>query len=152
MALSKSRCFAVVAALGFAGIVSAETIKVPSTVPVAQAVERLTDAVNANGARVFNVVDYAQGSASVGNTLRPTTLVIFGNPKIGADALQIGQTLGLFLPLRVLAYEDAAGDVWLMYEDPATAAQEHGIASDHPAIGRMKGALSALTATAAGQS
>lgn len=85
------------------------------------------------------------------NALRPTTLVMFDNPKIAADALQIGQTFGLFLPLRVLAYEDAAGDVWLMYEDPATAAQEHGIASDHPAIGRMKGALSALTAAAAGQ-
>jgi uncharacterized protein (DUF302 family) len=102
------------------------------------------------GAQVFAVLDYAAGVATVGETLRPTTLVIFGSPKIGGAVFRETQTIGLYLPLRVLAYEDSAGDVWLIYEDPADAALEHGIPADHPAIRAMQGALSKMTGVAAG--
>lgn len=93
-------------------------------------------------------MDFSQGSKSVVNDLSPTTLVIFGSPKIGGDALLSGQTLGLYLPLRVLAYEDESGDVWLMYESPDDAAQTHGVPRDHPAIKKMWGALEKITAKA----
>ena len=59
-------------------------VKVASNVTVNEAVMRLKGAVEKAGARVFSIVDYAKGTASVGVTLRPTTLVIFGSPKIGA--------------------------------------------------------------------
>jgi len=77
----------------------AERVNIASNATVPQSVERLTNAVEAAGARVFTTVDFAQGSASVGEVLRPTTLVIFGSPKIGAKALQKGQTMALYLPL-----------------------------------------------------
>jgi uncharacterized protein (DUF302 family) len=125
-------------------------VKVASNVTVNEAVMRLKGAVEKAGARVFSIVDYAKGTASVGVTLRPTTLVIFGSPKIGATALKVGQTMGLYLPLRILAYEDTAGKVWLLYSDPADAAVKHGIPADHPAVVRMQAAIAKMARFAAG--
>jgi hypothetical protein len=69
----------------------AERINVASNATVQQSVDRLTSAVEAAGAKIFTTVDFAQGATSVGETLRPTTVVIFGSPKIGAPTLQQGQ-------------------------------------------------------------
>jgi len=138
--------------LAVPGLAQAEQVRIQSMVPVDSAVANMTAAISAAGARVFTTVDFAKGSASVGETLRPTTLIIFGSPKIGAGALQDGQTMGLYLPLKVLAYEDADGDVWLSYESPASAAAEHGIAPDHPAVKSMAKALASVTAKANGGS
>jgi len=134
-----------IAACVIATTAQAENITVKSAVSVDQAVGRLTQAVEDAGARVFTTVNFAQGSTSVGNALRPTQVVIFGSPKIGADALLEGQTMGLFLPLRVLAYQDAMGETWLMYPDPEDAAIEHGIPADHPAVQKMKSVLAKMT-------
>jgi uncharacterized protein (DUF302 family) len=75
--------------------------------------------------------------------------MIFGSPKTGANALLDGQTMGLYLPLRVLAYEDESGDVWLIYENPGDAAREHGLPADHPAVLNMERALKMVTSAAA---
>jgi uncharacterized protein (DUF302 family) len=129
----------------------AERINVASNATVSQSVERLTNAVEAAGARVFTTVDFAQGSASVGEELRPTTVVIFGSPKIGAKALQDGQTMALYLPLRILFFEDANGKTWATYDDPTAVAPTHGLAADHPAVVAMQGALKRFSIIAAGQ-
>jgi uncharacterized protein (DUF302 family) len=73
----------------------AERINVASNATVQQSVDRLTSAVEAAGAKIFTTVDFAKGAASVGETLRPTTVVIFGSPEIGAPTLQQGQTMAL---------------------------------------------------------
>ena len=129
----------------------AERINVASNTTVAQSVGRLTTAVEATGARVFNTIDFAQGNASVGEDLRPTTVVIFGSPKIGAKALQDGQTMALYLPLRILFFEDANGQTWATYDDPTAVAPTHGLAADNPAVLAMQGALERFSAIAAGQ-
>jgi uncharacterized protein (DUF302 family) len=129
----------------------AERINVASNSDVTRSVERLTTAVEAAGARVFNTIDFAKGNASVGKELRPTTVVIFGSPKIGAQALQDGQTMALNLPLRILFFEDANGQTWATYDDPTAIAPTHGLAPDHPAVLAMKGALEKLSTVAAGQ-
>lgn len=118
----------------FAGTAMADRINVASNANVATSVERLSDAVEVAGARIFNVIDFAQGNASVGETLRPTTLVIFGSPKIGAKALQTGQTMALNLPLRILFFEDANGQTWAIYDEPTAIAPSHGLPADHPAV------------------
>lgn len=129
----------------------AERINIASTYSVAQSVERLTTAVAEAGARVFTVVDFASGSKSVGKTLRPTTVVIFGSPKIGAQALQDGQTIALYLPLRILFFEDANGQTWATYEAPASVAPAHGLPEDHAAVQAMTDALERFSAHATGQ-
>ena len=58
--------------------------------------------------------------------------------------------MALFVPLRILAYEDAEGATWLIYSDPAEAAAEHGLDPAHPAVARMRGALARMAAAAAG--
>lgn len=128
----------------------AERINMTSNASVEASVNRLTQAVDKAGARVFAVVNFSEGSASVGTALRPTTVVIFGSPTIGAAALQTSQTLALYLPLRILFFEDALGQTWLTYEDPAHVAPTHGVPADNPAVQKMQGALAKFAAVAAG--
>ncbi len=135
----------------FAGTAMAERINVASNANVDRSVQRLVDAVEGAGAHVFTKVDFARGSASVGEALRPTTVVIFGSPKIGAKALQQGQTMALNLPLRMLFFEDANGQTWAVYDDPTTIAPSHGLAADHPAVLAMRGALEKFSAAATGK-
>ena len=73
---------------------------------VTQTMDRLAAAVDAAWATVFARVDHAAGAAKVDMDLRPMELLIFGNPKLGTPAMLDGQTAGLDLPLRVLAYAD----------------------------------------------
>jgi len=129
----------------------AERINIASNASVQQSVERLTQAVEAAGARVFTIVDFARGNASVGEDLRPTTVVLFGSPKIGATALQDGQTMALYLPLRILFFEDINGQTWATYDDPTAIAPTHGLAADNPAVLAMQGALKKFSAVATGQ-
>ena len=134
-----------------AGAAMAERINMTSNASVATSVERLTNAVEAAGARVFATVDFQQGAKSVGEDLRPTTVVIFGNPKIGSTALQEGQTMALFLPLRILFFEDKNGQTWATYNDPASVAPSHGLAANNRAILQMQGALDRFATIATGQ-
>ena len=134
-----------------AGAATAERINMTSNASVATSVERLTNAVKASGARVFATVDFQQGAKSVGEDLRPTTVVIFGNHKIGSTALQEGQTMALFLPLRILFFEDKNGQTWATYNDPASVAPSHGLAANNRAILQMQGALDRFATIATGQ-
>ena len=81
----------------------------PHSVP--DTIDRLETAVTEAGATVFARVDHAEGATKVDMELRPTTLLIFGNPKLGTPAMLDGQTAGLDLPMRVLAYADDSGMV-----------------------------------------
>lgn len=118
----------------------------PHSVPVT--IDRLSAAVEGAGATVFARIDHAAGSASVDLELRPTELLIFGNPKLGTPAMQDGQTAGLDLPLRVLAYADGEGVVHVTYHAPASLAETHGLPSDAKYIQMMTGALDKLTSKA----
>lgn len=129
---------------------TADLIKRPGGASVDTSVAAITKAVEASGGRVFTVVDFAAGSARIGQPLRPTKVVIFGGPQIGASALQAGQTLALFLPLRILAYEDAEGSIWLTWDDPASVAETHSVPAGDPGVQRMRAALEKMAGIAAG--
>ncbi|MGJ8557008.1 MAG: DUF302 domain-containing protein [Sulfitobacter geojensis] len=118
---------------------------------VTQTMDRLAAAVDAAGATVFARVDHAAGAAKVDMDLRPTELLIFGNPKLGTPAMLDGQTAGLDLPLRVLAYADGEGVVHVTYHTPATLAETHGLPAEAKYIQMMTGALDKLTSKAIAQ-
>ncbi|UWR21336.1 DUF302 domain-containing protein [Sulfitobacter sp. S190] len=126
----------------------AEMVEKTSPHSVDVTIDRLAAAVEGAGATVFARVDHAAGAAKVDMELRPTQLLIFGNPKLGTPAMLDGQTAGLDLPLRVLAYADAEGVVHVAYHDPATLAQTHGLPADAKYIAMMTGALDKLTSKA----
>lgn len=131
------------------GSLSAETIRIESKNTVSETIGRLTGAIKKSGAQIFSVFDFQKGVASIGQTIRPTSGIIFGNPKIGGAIFQKSQTFGLYLPLRILAYKDEQGKVWMIYDDPADAATKHNVPNDHPAIRAMQRVLVKLTGLAA---
>ena len=65
------------------------------------------------GLNVFARIDHAAGAAKIGKSLRPTELLIFGNPQGGTPFMECAQSVGIDLPLKVLVWEDASGQVWL---------------------------------------
>ena len=126
----------------------AEMITKTSPHSVATTMDRLEAAVTGAGATVFARLDHAAGAAKVEMDLRPTQLLIFGNPKLGTPAMLDSQTAGLDLPLRVLAYADGEGVVHVTYHAPATLATTHGLPADAKYIQMMTGALDKLTGKA----
>lgn len=115
---------------------------------VSETIDRMQAAVESAGATVFARVDHAAGASSVDMDLRPTQMLMFGNPKLGTPAMLDAQTAGLDLPLRVLAYADAEGVVRLVYHDPADLAAAHGLPADAKYVQMMTGALDKLTSAA----
>ncbi len=114
-------------------------------------IDRLESAAKAKGLTIFARVDHAAGAASVGLPLRPTELLIFGNARGGTPLMELAQTSGIDLPLKALAWEDAAGKTWLTYNDPAWLAARHGIAEQGAAVAKTLGnALAALAQEATG--
>ncbi|MEL6477042.1 MAG: DUF302 domain-containing protein [Pseudomonadota bacterium] len=130
---------------------ASELIVKPSKHSVAVTIDRLAAAVEKAGAKVFARVDHAAGAASVDAELRPNQMLMFGNPKLGTPAMQGAPGMGLDLPLRMVAWEDANGQVQIAYRDPAAAAALHGLPADHPVIAKMQGALGKLSGVAAGE-
>ncbi len=128
---------------------AAELIKVPSQKSVAASLDALEGVLAKAGATVFARVDHAGGAAKVDLELSDSQLLVFGNPKLGTPAMQADPRAGLFLPLKVLAYKDAEGQVWLTYQDPAEMFEGLDIAADAPFVAKMTGALGKLTAAAA---
>lgn len=112
---------------------------------VAETAQRFASAAKGKGLKIFDQVDHAQGAESAGMKLRPTVVVIFGNPKVGTPLMQCAQTVGIDLPQKALIWKDADGQVWFGYNDPVYIARRHGVA-DCPAVARIGKALSGLAA------
>jgi uncharacterized protein (DUF302 family) len=126
-------------------------VTVASGLPVPEAIDRLVDKATSLGLRMFARVDHAGGAAQVGMRLRPTELVIFGSPKGGTPLMQDRQTAGIDLPLKVLAWEDGDGHVWLTYNDPAWLSRRHGLGrGSQQAVEAIQAGLTAVTKAAAG--
>ena len=131
-----------------AGAAQAELIRKQSPYPVAETADRFEAAVKEKGLTVFARIDHAAGAKKAGQELRPTLLIIFGSPAVGTPLMQVQQTMGLALPLKVLAWQDADGKVWVGYEKPADMAAAHSVPADHPVVKRITGALDGFTGTA----
>jgi len=124
---------------------------VPSQHDVKVTIDRLEVAAKAKGMTIFARIDHAAGAASVGLTLRPTELLIFGNAKGGTPLMQLQQTIGVDLPLKALAWEDAAGKTWLSYNEPAWLATRHALAEQGGNSAKiLAGAIAALAKNATG--
>lgn len=102
--------------------------------------DRLETAVKQKGMTIFARIDHAAGAAKIGKKLRPTELLIFGNPQGGTPLMECSQTAGIDLPLKALVWADTSGQTWLGYNDPAFLANRHG-APQCPAVENMKKAL-----------
>ncbi|MGB7243548.1 MAG: DUF302 domain-containing protein [Sulfitobacter sp.] len=143
--LSRLALAATLSLTAIAPAFGADMIEKMSPHSVSETIDRLSMAVEGAGATVFARVDHAAGAAKIGSELRPTQMLMFGNPKLGTPAMQDAQTSGLDLPLRVLAYADGQGQVHVVYHDPAGLAATHGVSANADYIAKMTGALNKLT-------
>jgi uncharacterized protein (DUF302 family)/uncharacterized membrane protein YidH (DUF202 family) len=105
---------------GDAGIVD-----VPSNHSADQTVEKLKEILNAKGVTLFALVDHSGEAAKVGMKMRPTKLLILGNPKAGTPLMQASPSIAMDLPLKILIWEDAAGKVWVSYNSPTYLRERH---------------------------
>jgi uncharacterized protein (DUF302 family) len=125
-------------------------IKVQSSHGPAETMDRLVAEIRAKGLTVFARIDHASGAKEAGLTLRPTELLIFGNAKGGTPLMQSNQEIGIDLPLKALVWQDASGNSWISYNDPAWLAKRHGLGSEvEPPVKAMTALLSAVTRAAA---
>ncbi len=105
---------------------------------------KLQAALDKRSFKTFAVIDHSKGAASVDQTLRPTTLIIFGNPKGGTPLLQSAQTIGIDLPLKALVYQTEDGSVIIATSDIARITAAHGVTDKDPVKEKISGALTAI--------
>jgi len=91
-----------------------------------ETMDRLAAAVTNRGMAVLARIDHAAAAATVGLALRPTEVLIFGNPRAGTPLMQAAPTIGIDLPLKALVWQDDAGKTWLGYSEPRWLARRHG--------------------------
>ena len=125
-------------------------ITITSNHSVKETLDRLEASLRGNGVTVFARIDHAAAAASVDMTLPPTELIIFGQPQAGTPLMQAQQSIGIDLPLKMLAWQDGNGKNWLAYNDIAWLAKRHGLGEDlAPAINGIAKGLAKLAETAA---
>jgi len=99
----------------------------PSRRSVDETVAALVSALHAKGITVFAVIDHSGEAARVGLKMRPTKLVIFGNPKAGTPVMVAVPSSALDLPLKVLVAEHERGAVSISYNRADYLAERHGV-------------------------
>jgi uncharacterized protein (DUF302 family) len=115
---------------------------------VNETINRLEAALRAKGVTIFARIDHAGNAQRVNIALRPVQLLIFGNPKLGSPLLASNPMVGLDLPMKALAWEDAGGKVWLAYTAATTIVERYRIEDRVAIINKMTGALKNFAAAA----
>ncbi|MFZ1746331.1 MAG: DUF302 domain-containing protein [Nitrospirales bacterium] len=105
-------------------------VHVPSKYSVDETIQRLESLVKSRGLMVFGRIDFSGDAAKVGLDMRPTQLLIFGNPKSGTPLMIASPSIALDLPLKAPAWEDAQEKVWLSYNAPEYLKERHGLRTE----------------------
>jgi uncharacterized protein (DUF302 family) len=113
-----------------------------------ETVERLKALLAQKGIEVFAHIDHAAEARKVGLALRPTQVLIFGNPKAGTPLMQDRQTIGLDLPLRALVWEDEHCKVWVTYRRVDDLARRHEVTGHGEAVKALDEGLAGLARAA----
>jgi uncharacterized protein (DUF302 family) len=113
---------------------------------VEQTVEKIETALKAKGVKLFALVDHSGEAEKAGLGMRPTKLLIFGNPKGGTPLMVASPSVAIDLPLKILVSEDSNGQVWISYNSPAYLQARHNLPAD---LMQNIAVVSALAASAA---
>lgn len=154
-----SRTFATVAfvAVFALGAAHAETVdatsqsgivKVKSAYSRSETIERVKQDLASKGIRFFIEIDQSKLAADAGISVRPSTLLVFGNPPLGTLFIAANPLAGLDWPVRLLVFEDEKGDVWTAYTDFAYIAQRHGIqGKEKDSFTKASGVIASITSS-----
>ena len=100
-------------------------VTIPSHQSVDQTVQNLEGILHAKGVKLFALVDHSGEAAAAGLRMRPTKLLIFGNPKAGTPLMIASPSIAIDLPLKILVWEDGESKVWISYNDPSYLQTRH---------------------------
>ncbi len=103
-------------------------VRVKSAVPMAEAITRIKADIAGKGIKFFSEIDQSKLAADAGIKLRPSTLLVFGNPPLGTQFITSNPNAGLDWPVRLLLTQDDNGDVWAVWTDFGWIAKRHNIA------------------------
>ena len=123
-------------------------VRVKSAVPMAEAISRIKADIATKGIKFFLEVDQSKLAADAGITIRPSTLLVFGNPPLGTLFMKANPLAGLDWPVRLLVFEDEKGVVWAAYTDFAYIARRHQIKGmDNEAFQKASGVIASITSS-----
>jgi uncharacterized protein (DUF302 family) len=137
--------------LGGARAAADTLVTVESKFPVKETLDRLSAELDKRGIKIAARIDHAAGAKAVGMDLPPTEVLMFGNPKLGTPLMQSNPAIGIDLPMKVLAWQDKAGKVWVGYTAPGATAARHAIKDRDEVVKAMSDALGGLVKAASGQ-
>lgn len=122
-------------------------IRVKSAYPMKETVHRIKADIAAKGITYFQDIDQAKLAAKAGIKLRPSTLLIFGNPGLGTQFITAKPEAGLDWPVRLLVTQDEAGQVWAVYTDFKWIATRHGIRDRDEQFATATGVIASITSS-----
>jgi uncharacterized protein (DUF302 family) len=105
-------------------------VTIPSGHSVDETVQRLEGILESKGVRLFVLIDHSGEAEKAGMKMRPTKLLIFGNPKAGTPLMIAAPSIAIDLPLKLLVWEDAEGKVGISYNAPAYLEARHGLPAE----------------------
>ncbi|WP_428433720.1 DUF302 domain-containing protein [Photobacterium profundum] len=123
-------------------------ISVKSSHNVKVTADKLEQILNDKGMTVFVRIDHSAGAKHVGEVLRPTELIIFGNPKVGTPLMQCSQSAAIDLPQKALISQDEKGQVWLTYNSPDYLVKRHNIKGCNEIVTKIETALANVSKAA----
>jgi len=100
-------------------------VSIPSNHTVDQTVQKLEEILRAKGVKLFALVDHSGEAEKAGLQIRPTKLLIFGNPQAGTPLMVAAPSAAIDLPLKILVSEDSEAQVWISYNAPAWLQARH---------------------------
>jgi len=124
-------------------------VRVESAYPMDETVARLKADIAAKGIRFFDEIDQQALAAEAGIQLRPSTLLVFGNPPLGTLFIVAEPQAGLDWPVRLLVSQDASGQVWASYTDFAWIEQRHAVAGRQAEFAKAAEVVASITASVA---
>ncbi len=122
-------------------------VRVKSAYSMGETIARLKKDIADKGIRFFDEIDQSKLAAAAGVKLRPSTLLVFGNPPLGTLFLTSNPAAGLDWPVRLLVLEDEQGQVWTLYTDFSWIAHRHGIKDRNAAFNMATNVISSITSS-----
>ena len=122
-------------------------VKAKSAYSMQETIDRITKDVETKGIKLFNVIDQAKLAKVAGVDIKPSTLIVFGNPPLGTQFLSAKPESGLDWPVRLLVFEDASGQVWTAYTDFKWIARRHGIKNRDPQFMMASEVIASITSS-----
>ena len=125
-------------------------VSLESNYSVNKTIHRLENVLTEKGLTIFKKVDHQKGALSANMELPESTVIIFGNPKLGTPLMQCAPTVGIDLPQKVLVWKDQKGKVLVEYNSPDYLRQRHDIKGCDQELQKIGGALNKFARNAAG--